>query len=149
MEIFKKELQTDIRPFVLSSCALDLELIKNYPGGLEACVNDIVNNIGKTTYFYSVRDDDGQVVGYFAQAIPINEVSVLEAFLLRKGFRTPECVKLFWDLIKSSFESDIYIAIDEWNVKALNHLIKNEFVIQNKVEYYGRKCILLKFNYKG
>lgn len=147
MCVLNKEIEHNIRPFIFSSCALDSDLAKNY-NGIDNCVDDIFDNIGKTTLFYSVRDKDGNVAGYFAQAIPIEGFSVLEAFLLRKGFRTPECIKSFWDLVKSSFNSDIYISIDEWNIKAINHLIKNDFVIQNKVEYFGRKCILLKFSYK-
>lgn len=110
--------------------------------GLDACVDTTVNNIGDSRFF-KIENEHGALVGFFA-VDHINQTDVMPSFHVRKIFRSAEYLQLFWQLISDTFNNDFFTSVGVANYPALAHLLKNDFVVVNNLQYDGKDFVILK-----
>lgn len=143
-----KILESDRERIIRACYAEDPDLINLYHqgagNGLDSCVQITLDNTDTSSNFYKVETDTGALMGYFAQALPVGDIWVLNGFTVRQHFRTPEYLEAFWELVRSTFENEFYTSVSENNLRGLNHLLKNNFIIVNKTVAYGKIFIILK-----
>lgn len=148
MATLHKILESDRERIVRLCYAEDPDLINLYHqgagNGLDTCVKITLDNTDANSNFYKVEAEDGTLAGYFAQALPVGDIWVLNGFTVRKQFRTPTYLSAFWELVRSTFENEFYTSVSENNYRGLAHLLKNNFNIVNKTVAYGKIFVILK-----
>lgn len=110
--------------------------------GLDICVATTVANIGSSRFF-RVENEHGALVGFFVTDNK-NGTDVMPSFHVRATYRTSEYLKAFWQLVTDTFNNDFYTSVGVNNYAALQHLIKNDFIVLNKLETNGTNFIILK-----
>lgn len=110
--------------------------------GFDACVKGTVDNIG-TSKFFKVETEDGVLLGFFTTD-HIDGIDIMPSFHVRRIFRVPEYLQVFWNLIRDTFNNDFFTSVGTANYKALQHLLKNDFEVVNHLEYKGKDFAVLK-----
>lgn len=138
----------DIEPIVRAVYAEEtnefLFKLHHEGNGLDACVAKTVENVSDSRFF-RIENEFGALVGFFSVADDGNGNQFMPTFHVRPGpFRTPEYLAAFWQLVKTTFNNQLYTSVGVDNYKALNHLLKNDFEVVNNIEYEGKDFKILR-----
>lgn len=117
-----------------------LNLLNTKPGNvLDNCIADTLLTIAGR-YFYRIENSQGAYVGFMA-LLPASDESewVLDAFCLRKQFRTPEYLQAFTKLVELTFNYGLYSSIP-----LPEYPLENYFTIIQNLPYHGKNFVILK-----
>lgn len=89
---------------------------------------------------------EGEVAGFFT-TFSNEQGQALDAFHIGKKFRSKDFIPQFWSKVKKQFNGDFATGIYEKNEAAINHLLKQGFIIQNKIEMDGEKIVFLIYKF--
>jgi len=109
----------------------------NRKEGIESTLASIEKDAEVYEIYY-----EGKLAAFFGK---VNwEVPMLNGFHVAKEFRNKVFLSKFWDGLKKVFSSDIYTGLWDGNLPAINHLLKNGFVLVNTVAHKGLNYKIFK-----
>ncbi len=105
-------------------------------------IKDTLDSISPSSVMYLLRVDNDPA-GFFVRFE--NESGVaLEGFHVREKYRRAEFLAVFWKEVKMILGNEFVTGIYEKNKRAIDHLIKQGFVFQNKIEEENKIFYILK-----
>lgn len=93
--------------------------------------------------FYSVYYD-GELAAFFSK-FENEDGQALDAFHIGIKFRSKDFIIAYWEVVKKQFKGNFATGVLEKNVAAWQHLLKQNLVIQNKIEMNGEKILILAY----
>lgn len=112
-------------------------------GTVEQNIKDTLDSISESSEMYVVKCGD-EVAGFFVKHTEL--LNYLEGFHILRKYRTKEFLLEFWRIVKQEFGSSFETGLCSKNKPAIDHLVRQGFVIKGKKYFDGYTFIVLKFN---
>lgn len=116
-------------------------------GDLEENILDTLKEISESSVMYEIKIND-ELAAFFVKFVDEYNNGAIEAFHVKKIFRTPDFLKEFWAIVKSNFENDFWIGLHEMNVAAIKHFERQGFDLVKIENYRGHRIFLYKVKNK-
>lgn len=120
------------------------ENIHKRGGAPKENIDDTLGSISENSIMFLVEVGN-EKAGFFVRYENGITGLCLEGFHVGKEFRKKEFFFHFWKLVSSVFEYTFFTGIYCKNYLAINHLIKNGFIIDNKIVHEGKEYIIFKY----
>lgn len=112
-------------------------------GNVYENIDDTLKSISSSSVMYLVKVSNDPA-GFFVKYENTEGMVALEGFHVIKNYRTVEFLPLFWKLLKRELGKEFVVGIYEKNTRAINHLLKQGFRLQNKIEEQNKIFYILK-----
>lgn len=94
-------------------------------GTREENIEDTLKSVADDSFF--VVEVNGEVAAFFS-IYPNDAVAVLNGFHVHKKYRSNIFFSVYWEIIKSFFNDEIFCSLSVANQAAIDHLKKQGFV---------------------
>jgi hypothetical protein len=103
---------------------------------------DTLNSISETSVMYVLRVDNDPA-GFFVRYASDKGIC-LEGFHVIEKYRTSDFLSVFWKELKFVLGDEFVTGIYEKNKRAIDHLVKQGFTFDGKVEEQNKTFYILK-----
>ena len=140
--------EIDFKPIITECFSTDQELLTTFhikaPATLQECVDDTFDKITNEKYFefYSLRNDENELVGYFGKEND-NQINFLTSFFVIPKFRCGETRSEFWRIVLSFVGCRFLCGIYDKNIRAMKFLGHQGKVIIEDVHEGNRYSVFL------
>jgi hypothetical protein len=118
-------------------------LVHENGGSAKDNVESTLRTISEESDMYEV-DVNGELAAFFVRYENAYGALALEGFHVGSEFRNINFLMRFWEVVRKAFGKDFHVGVYAQNKPAIEHLIRQGFSIERKIELDNKPVFILK-----